>query len=72
MLHAIHAIFPPPDVTGHEGEDSVSIKKIDNGDGRWNYIKEILGWIINGRDYTITLPPDRLEKILVQINQAKR
>ena len=72
MLYAIHAIFPPPDVTGHEGEDSVSIKKIDNGDGRWNYIKEILGWIINGRDYTITLPPERLEKILLQINQAKR
>ena len=25
MLHAIHAIFPPPEVTGHAGEDSVSI-----------------------------------------------
>ncbi len=72
MLHAIHSIFPPPEVTGHQGEDSVSIRKIDNGDGRWNYVKEVLGWLINGRDYTITLPPDRLEKIIIQINKAKR
>lgn len=40
MLHAIHTIFPPPEVTGHQGEDSVSIKKIDNGDRRWNYVKK--------------------------------
>ena len=72
MLHAIHAIFPPPNITGHAGEDSVSIKKIDNGDGRWDYVKEILGWMINGRTYSITLPADRLHKIILQINKAKR
>lgn len=34
--------------------------------------EKILGWIINGRDFTITLPQDLLEKILVQLNQARR
>ena len=37
-----------------------------------NYVKEILGWMINGRTYTITLPEDRLHKIILQINKAKR
>jgi hypothetical protein len=27
ILHGIHSVFPPPDVTGHDGEDPVSLKK---------------------------------------------
>ena len=72
MLHAIHNIFPPPEVTGHQGEDSISQSKIANGDGQWNYIKEILGWIINGEDYTIVLPKKKLDKITKEIDKARR
>ena len=28
ILHGIHSVFPPPTVTGHEGGDPVSIKKL--------------------------------------------
>ena len=72
MLHAIHCIFPPPEVTGHKGEDSISVSKIDNGDGKWSYLKEILGWIIDGKDYTITLPKSKLKKITNEVNKAVR
>ena len=35
-MHAIHGVFPPPDVTGHQGgKDSISEKKLNKGDARW-------------------------------------
>ena len=36
VLHGIHSVFPPPKVTGHNGEDPVSIKKILKGEGVWD------------------------------------
>ena len=55
MLHGIHAIFPPPEVTGHTGYDPIAYKKMVDGDGIWDVYKEILGWDFNGVDYTIQL-----------------
>jgi hypothetical protein len=48
ILHAIHSVFPPPAVTGHAGEDPVSIKKLKQGDGLWATRKELLGWVFYG------------------------
>jgi hypothetical protein len=36
MLHAIHAVFPPPEATGHAGEDPIALKKLRQGDGMWD------------------------------------
>ena len=55
MLHGIHAISPPSEVTQHRGGDSVSERKINKGDGTWAHEKEILVWIFNGQDYTLRL-----------------
>ena len=70
MLHGIHSVFPPPEVTGHKGGDSVSVKKIKNGEGHWEFTKEFLGWLIDGKKFTITLPDSKQEKILLQIKDA--
>ena len=35
VLQGIHSVFPPLAVTGHAGEDPVSIKKLKQGDGLW-------------------------------------
>ena len=35
LLHAIHTIFPPPDISGHSGEDPVLVKKLLAGEGFW-------------------------------------
>jgi len=43
MLHGVHSIFPPPAVTGHHGQDPISQKKMDQGEGIWSTTKEILG-----------------------------
>lgn len=52
MLHGVHSIFPPPEVTGHNGEDPVSQKKLAQGEGTWEYTKEILGWLVDGSNFT--------------------
>ena len=64
MLHGIHTIFPPPAITKHNGGDPIAEKKIDKGEGLWQPIKEILGWIIDGEAYTIALPEDKVTKII--------
>ncbi len=64
MLHSIHSVFPPPSVTGHPGGDSVSVKKILKGEGQWDTEQEILGWIMDGVNYTIRLSDDKMNKML--------
>ena len=74
MLHGIHTVFPPPDITQHAGGDPISEKKLNNEEGLWSHTKEILGWIIDGANYTINLPPNKVEKItktLKKINKRK-
>ena len=63
MLYGVHSIFPPPEVSGHHGQDPISQKKMDQGDGTWSTTKEILGWLVDGANFTIQLTPDKFEKI---------
>ncbi len=72
MLHGIHSVFPPPSVTGHNGGDSVSIKKIEKGEGKWEFAKDILGWMINGLDYTIQLPDKKCKKVVAQLTKMAK
>ena len=64
MLHGIHSVFPPPETSGHHGQDPISQKKLDEGEGTWNTTKEILGWIVNGTMFTVQLPPSKCQKII--------
>ena len=48
LLHGIHSVFPPPNITGHSGADPILIKKLNQGDRLWEVRKEILGWMIDG------------------------
>ena len=42
-MHAIHAIFSPPDITGRDGgKDSISKKKLLKGDARFKTTEELL------------------------------
>ena len=42
MLHGIHNISPPPEVTGHNGFDPLAEKQMGDSDGIWDFYKEIL------------------------------
>jgi hypothetical protein len=71
VLHAIHAVFPPPEVTGHTGgKDSVSIKKLDKLDGLWHFIKELLGFECNGDARTVGITEDKALAYITLIEKA--
>jgi hypothetical protein len=70
-LHAIHSVFPSPKATGTpDAKDPISEKKMLKGDGRWDPNKEILGYLLNGIDRTIQLPPDRATNLLREIRNV--
>ena len=56
MLHGIHAIFPPPAVTGHNSFDPIAEAKLRKGERLWDITKEVMGWEFDGQEGTIQLP----------------
>lgn len=74
LLHGIHQIFPPPLATGHDAsENPISLKKlVVDGDGIWDTVKEILGWIFNGLERTMQLPASKVQKLRDTIHQTLR
>jgi hypothetical protein len=55
-LHTIHGLFPPPERSGHlGGKDPISQKKLDAGDARWAQLKELLGFVFDGKARTVHL-----------------
>ena len=39
LLHGIHSVLPSPAITGHVGEEPLSMKKMMEGKGRWEVRK---------------------------------
>ena len=72
MLLGIHSVFPPPHITGHQGEDPISQKKLNQGEGLWETTKEILGWIVDGARYTIKLDDAKCTRMVKQIKSITR
>ena len=72
ILHGIHTVFPPPSITKHSGGDPISEKKLLQQEGLWHTEKEILGWILNGKNFTIQLPTKKATKIKTILKQMAR
>ncbi|MEM7495148.1 MAG: hypothetical protein AAF471_03235 [Myxococcota bacterium] len=71
LLTAIHSVFPPPDVTGHVGQDPVSQKKLAS-EGVWCARKEVLGWDMDGEHRTISLPQTKIETLVNALRRLRR
>ena len=70
LLHRVRSIFLPPDVTGHHGEDPISQKKLKKGKGTWTTTKDILSWIFDGKNFTITLPKEKITSMRLLIKKV--
>jgi hypothetical protein len=70
-LHAIHAVFPPPDVINHiGGKDSVSEKKLTKGDAEFKLEETMLGFVPSGRrgaGRTVSLPLDKKNRYVARV-----
>ena len=39
-------MFPPPQVSGHNGKEMISKKKLESNKGNWAVKKKVIGWIV--------------------------
>ena len=63
----VHYVFPSPLISKHRGIDPISIKKLEQGEGLWEFRKIILGWLFDGIERKITLPTEKLTLISKEI-----
>ena len=65
LLHAVDDVFRPLSPGDDPARrEPVSMKKLAAGDCSWGTIKQVLGWIIDSVDMTISLPPHRAARLL--------
>jgi hypothetical protein len=62
VMCGIHDVFPPEDEDEH---DPLSLKKLLAGDGAWDEIKEILGFVFHGGNKTMWLSEGKRDAILL-------
>jgi len=70
LLHAIHDVFP--EGVFSDDDQPVSVKKIKKGEAQWSVLKEVLGWLFDGKNKSIQLPAEKVEKILEAIKAMLR
>lgn len=63
LICGVHSVFPPPEISNHPGEDPISQKKMEEGEATWDYTKDLLGWLVDGINYTIQLSPEKCNKL---------
>lgn len=73
-MHAIHAVFPPPDVLNHTGgKDSISEKKLRKGDACFKTSEVLLGFQMTGgqgKDRVVGIPPDKYDRYSARLRKA--
>ena len=67
LIHEIHKVFTLPDISGHSGEDPVSIKEIMEGEGLWETWKECLGWVFDSLTRCIEISENKLTAIMAEL-----
>ena len=69
VLHGIHRVFPPPQVSGHNGKDPISKKKLESDEVQCAVRKEVLVWMVDGKTYCIELEQDKQSLIDVELHK---
>ena len=72
LLHGIHSVFPPPLVSGNNGQDTISKNKLESGKGQWAVRKEVLVWMVDGETQCIKLAWNKQSTIDVDMQKIVR
>ena len=72
MLHGIHIVFPPPKLSGHYGQDLISKKKLDSGEGQWEVRKKVLDCMVDGATKCMELVRDKQNVIDAELHKIVR
>jgi hypothetical protein len=64
LFHTLDEVLRPNDTDDDiHRPQPISIKKLQKGDACWSTQKQVLGWLIDTIQSTLTLPPHRLERL---------
>jgi hypothetical protein len=64
LFHTLDEVLRPKDDHDTEArQEPISVKKLGKGDAYWSTSKQMLGWLIDTIQSTITLPPHRVERL---------
>ena len=69
LPHRIHSVFPLPQVSGHNGQDTISKKKLDSGEFQWSVRKKVLGWMVGSTTWCIELVQDNKRAIDAELHK---
>jgi hypothetical protein len=64
LLNSIDDVLRPLSPSEPYRKEPISVKKLRQGDASWHTIKEILGWVINTADMTLSPTPRRSARLL--------
>ena len=65
-------MFPPPQVSGHKIQDTISKENLESGKGQWEVRKEVLGWMVDGATRCIKLARDKQSAIDAELHKIVR
>ena len=65
-------MFPTTQVSEHNGQNQIYKKKLDSGEGQWEVIKEVLGWMVDGAIRCIELVRDKKSAIDAELHKIVR
>jgi hypothetical protein len=72
LFHTLDEVLRPNDSDDDNSrQEPISIKKLQKGDARWDTQKQVLGWLIDTAQSTLTLPPHRLERLFDILNSIE-
>jgi len=64
LLHSIDQVFRPLAAQDcHTCQEPISCKKLATGNGQWSTQKTVLGWHLNTKALTLTLPPHQVARL---------
>jgi hypothetical protein len=73
LLHALDSVFRGLDASDSpHRQEPAYVKKFLKGDGMWATVKLVLGWLIDTVRKTIQLPPHRVERLQVILQDLPR
>jgi hypothetical protein len=73
ILNGVHSVFPEPEVSGQtQGKHPINAKKEAKGAGQWMIVKKSLGWILDGQQRNIELPPKKSAEYIAHLERALR
>ena len=70
VMHTLDKVFCHSSIDNNMRSDPISHKKLLKGDAAWSTCQKILGWLIDTVAMTVTLPLEKVNKVVSQLRNC--